>query len=84
MQNVHDAIRSLARAESCPRCDLQKTQGAVLCSRCRLKLPSNMRIGLERVERYETGFVARAMRAAANYFDLRFQSVRNFGGGRRR
>ena len=28
--------------------------------------------------------VGRALRAAANYFNVHFQSVRNFGGGRKR
>ena len=60
-----EQVERLARKSHCPRCDLNKTIGAALCRRCRMKLPEQMR-------------------AAANYFDVHFQSVRNFGGGRRR
>jgi hypothetical protein len=58
--------------------------GNALCRRCRAKLPQNMRAGLERIRSKDAWSVARAMRAAANYFDVHFQSVRNFGGGRKR
>lgn len=43
-----------------------------------------MRAGLEGVAAKDEWTVGRAMRAAANYFNLHFQSVRNFGGGRKR
>ena len=43
-----------------------------------------MRSGLEAIPAKDTWMVARAMRAAANYFDIHFQSVRKFGGGRKR
>lgn len=68
----------------CPRCDFDKTMGNALCRSCRAKLPANMRMSLERIPSKDEWTVARAMRAAANYFDVHFQSIRNFGGGRRR
>ena len=43
-----------------------------------------MRVSLERIPSKDEWAVARAMRAAAHYFDVHFQSIRNFGGGRRR
>ena len=43
-----------------------------------------MRDALERIPAKNPWSVMLALRAAANYFDLHFQSVRNFGGGRRR
>ena len=67
----------------CPRCDFDKTMGNALCRSCRGKLPANMRTSLERIPSKDEWMVARAMRAAANYFDVHFQSIRNFGGGRR-
>ena len=83
MTLTKDQITGLARKPSCPRCDLDKTIGNALCRRCRAKLPSNMRPGLERIPSKDAWIVARAMRAAANYFDVHFQSIRNFGGGRK-
>lgn len=79
-----DEVAGLAKKPRCPRCDLNKTIGAALCRRCRMKLPQNMRDALERVPTKDAWTVARALRAAANYFDVHFQSVRNFGGGRKR
>ena len=79
-----DEIRNLARRRNCPRCDLDKTMGAAICRRCRTKLPANMRTGLEAIEHRDPTFVARAVRAAANFFDVHFRSVREFGGGRKR
>ena len=46
-------------------------------------LPRNMRASLEGVEQHDEGTVYRALRAAANYFDVHFQSIRSFGGGRK-
>ena len=77
-------VAGLARKPRCPRCDLNKTIGNALCRRCRMKLPANMRGALEQVPEKDAWTVARALRAAANYFDVHFQSVRNFGGGKRR
>ena len=77
-------VARLGRDPKCPRCDLDKTYGAGLCSRCRAKLPPHMRKGLERVEGEDPALVLRAIRAAANYFNVHFQSIRNFGGGKKR
>lgn len=79
-----DQLAVLANRQRCPRCDLDKTIGNALCRRCRSKLPAHMRAGLEAIPDKDEWTVGRAMRAAANYFNLHFQSVRNFGGGRRR
>jgi predicted amidophosphoribosyltransferase len=79
-----DALARLGHDPKCPRCDLDKTIGAAMCKRCRAKLPSHMRKDLDRVEGKDPALVMRALRAAANYFDLHFQSVRNFGGGKKR
>jgi len=43
-----------------------------------------MRHDLESIPSKDVWSVGRALRAAANYFDVHFQSVRKFGGGRRR
>jgi len=43
-----------------------------------------MRNALERIPQKEPSLVARALRGAADYFNLHFQSVRNFGGGKKR
>lgn len=79
-----DTVKRLANTKTCPRCDLDKTFGAAICRRCRNLLPAHMRRHLEEIDRDESGAVLRALRAAANYFDLHFQSVRNFGGGSKR
>jgi hypothetical protein len=84
MNLTKEQVRSLAHTRRCPRCSLDKTMGNALCRHCRGKLPAHMRNGLERVADLDAGFVARAMRAAANYFNVHFQSVRNFGGGKKR
>jgi len=60
----------LANRRVCPRCDLDKTIGSALCRRCRSKLPAHMRSGLEAVGTKDEWTVARAMRAAANYFNV--------------
>lgn len=79
-----EQVAGLARKPRCPRCDLNKTIGNALCSSCRAKLPQNMRVPLERIPSKDAWTVSRALRAAANYFDVHFQSVRNFGGGKQR
>ena len=83
MTLTKDQITGLARKAHCPRCDLDKTIGNALCRSCRAKLPANMRAALERIPSKDAWTVARALRAAANYFDVHFQSIRNFGGGRK-
>jgi hypothetical protein len=43
-----------------------------------------MRNGLEAIPMKAPSLVSRALYAAAEYFNLHFQSVRNFGGGKKR
>ena len=75
-------ITKLANRRSCPRCSLEKTAGCALCRRCRYKLPSHMRQPLEEIVKREEWIVAGALRAAANYFDIHYKSIRFFRGGR--
>ena len=75
-------VERLARRRSCPRCNLEKTEGTALCRRCRFKLPAHMRLPLEGIAKREESIVANALRAAANYFETHYRSVRHFGGGR--
>ena len=75
-------IERLAKRRSCPRCNLRKTQGTALCRRCRYKLPAHMRSPLEGIANREEWIVAAALRAAANYFEVHFKSIRAFRGGR--
>jgi predicted amidophosphoribosyltransferase len=84
MTYSRDDVAGLAKRPTCPRCDLNKTVGNALCRRCRAKLPENMRDALEAIRNRDAFVVSRALRAAANYFDVHFQSIRNFGGGRKR
>jgi hypothetical protein len=85
MNNLNrEQVAGLAKRRQCPRCDLEKTIGNALCRRCRAKLPANMRAALEGLEAKDEWTVSRALRAAANYFNVHFQSVRNFGGGKKR
>lgn len=77
-------VAGLAKRPRCPRCDLDKTIGNALCKSCRSKLPAHMRGGLEMVASKDAFSVTRALRAAANYFNVHFQSVRKFGGGKKR
>jgi hypothetical protein len=79
-----DQLRNLAKRPRCPRCDFDKTIGNALCRRCRTKLPAQMRAGLEAIPSKDMWTVQRAIRAAANYFEVHFASVRKFGGGRKR
>jgi hypothetical protein len=83
MRLTKEQVNGLAKRRRCPRCDFDKTMGNALCRSCRSKLPPQMRSELERIPNKSAWVVARALRAAARYFDVHFQSVRNFGGGRR-
>ena len=84
MRLTKDQVHGLARRQRCPRCDLNKTIGNALCRSCRSKLPAHMRQGLEGIPSKDEWTVASALRAAANYFNVHFQSIRKFGGGRKR
>ena len=75
-------IARLAKRRSCPRCSLEKTEGAALCRRCRFKLPAHMRLPLQEIATRDEGVVTSALRAAANYFEIHYKSIRFFGGGR--
>ncbi len=75
-------IEKLAKRRNCPRCTFEKTEGTALCRRCRYKLPVHMRLPLEGIVRKEESVVGSAIRAAANYFELHYKSVRGIGGGR--
>jgi hypothetical protein len=43
-----------------------------------------MRLGIENIPAKDGNLVGNALRAAANYFNVHFASVRKFGGGRKR
>ncbi len=75
-------IEKLAKRRNCPRCAFEKTEGTALCRRCRYKLPAHMRLPLEGIVRKDESVVANALRAAANYFETHYRSIRGFGGGR--
>lgn len=75
-------VEKLAKRRNCPRCSMEKTEGTALCRRCRFKLPVHMRLPLEGIAKKEESVVDRALRAAANYFDVHYRSIRHFGGGR--
>jgi hypothetical protein len=75
-------IARLAKRKSCPRCSLEKTEGTALCRRCRFKLPAHMRIPLQEIATRDAWVVTGALRAAANYFEIHYKSIRFFGGGR--
>lgn len=77
-------IERLARRRTCPRCSLVKTEGHALCRKCRFKLPVHMRLPLEGIAKRKESVVSGALRAAANYFDVHYRSIRWFGGGRPR
>jgi hypothetical protein len=78
-------LTQLARSRQCPQCsDPDKTIGVAICRTCRTKLPPNMRVGLEQIENRDPSLVYRAIRQAVNYFDIHFQSIRKFGGGKKR
>jgi predicted amidophosphoribosyltransferase len=84
MHLTKDQVSGLAKRPNCPRCDLNKTVGNALCRRCRAKLPPHMRGGVENIPEKDGWAVGRALRAAAQYFEVHFQSIRNFGGGKKR
>lgn len=84
MHLTREELKALAQKPRCPRCDLDKTIGNALCRRCRSKLPPHMRLGIENIPAQDGGVVGNALRAAANYFNVHFASVRKFGGGKKR
>ncbi|HEX8409756.1 MAG TPA: hypothetical protein VF883_12915 [Thermoanaerobaculia bacterium] len=84
MQLTKEQVGELSRKKQCPRCDLDKTLGNALCRTCRSKLPPHMRLGIENIPAKDGGVVGNALRAAANYFNVHFASVRKFGGGKKR
>lgn len=84
MQLTPEQVAALSRKKECPRCDFDKTWGTALCRICRNKLPPHMRRGIEDISGKSGGVVGNALRAAANYFDVHFASIRKFGGGRKR
>jgi hypothetical protein len=43
-----------------------------------------MRLAVENIPAKDGGVVGNALRAAANYFNVHFASVRKFGGGKKR
>ena len=84
MQMTKEQVAALAKRRKCPRCDGDKTIGTGLCRSCRTRLPDNMRAAVENIPAKDAGFVGQALRQAANYFNVHYQSVRNFGGGKKR
>jgi hypothetical protein len=84
MHLTKDQLTDLSKKKQCPRCDFDKTIGNALCRRCRSKLPPHMRLGVENIPAKDAGAVGKALRAAANYFNVHFASVRTFGGGKKR
>ena len=84
MQLSREQLSGLARRRQCPRCDYDKTIGNAMCRSCRSQLPQHMRSALEAIPDKAPSVVSRALRAAAEYFNVHFQSVRNFGGGKKR
>lgn len=77
-------LNALSEKRQCPRCDFDKTLGNALCRRCRGKLPPHMRLAIEDIPTKDGSVVGNALRAAANYFNVHFASIRKFGGGKRR
>ena len=77
-------IQALSRQERCPRCEEPKREGSALCGGCLKLLPEPLQLPLESIEQRDPTIVIRGLRAAASYFNLRFGSVRDLGGGRRR
>lgn len=84
MQMTRDQVAQLSKKKHCPRCDFDKTLGNALCRTCRSKLPPHMRLGIENIASKDGGVVGNALRAAANYFNVHFASIRKFGGGKKR
>jgi predicted amidophosphoribosyltransferase len=84
MHLTKEQVAELSKKRQCPRCDFDKTFGNALCRRCRSKLPPHMRLNVENIPAKDGGVVGNALRAAANYFNVHFASIRNFGGGKKR
>jgi predicted amidophosphoribosyltransferase len=84
MQLTKEQVAALSKKPQCPRCDLDKTLGNALCRTCRSKLPPHMRLAIENIRDKDGGVVGNALRAAANYFNVHFASIRKFGGGKKR
>jgi hypothetical protein len=84
MALTKEEVAALSKTKSCPRCELEKTVGNALCRRCRSKLPPHMRLAIENIPTKDGNAVGNALRAAANYFNVHFASIRKFGGGRKR
>lgn len=84
MQMTSEQVAALAKRRKCPRCSGDKTIGSGLCRSCRTQLPANMRIAVEDIPSKDAWTVGQALRQAANYFNVHFQSVRKFGGGKKR
>lgn len=84
MHLTKEQVAELSRKRQCPRCDFDKTFGNALCRRCRSKLPPHMRLNVENIPSKDGGVVGNALRAAANYFNVHFASIRKFGGGKKR
>lgn len=84
MHLTREQIFELAKRRQCPRCNFDKTGGTALCRRCRQKLPAHMRVAVENISEKDGGVVGNALRAALNYFNVHFASVRKFGGGKKR
>ncbi|HUR82505.1 MAG TPA: hypothetical protein VM733_17215 [Thermoanaerobaculia bacterium] len=84
MHLTREQVSDLSKKKQCPRCDFDKTLGNALCRTCRSKLPPHMRLNIENITTKDGGAVGNALRAAANYFNVHFASIRQFGGGRKR
>ena len=84
MHLTREQVADLSKKRRCPRCDLDKTLGNALCRRCRSKLPQHMRQAVEDIPSKDGSVVGNALRAAANYFNVHFASIRQFGGGKKR
>ena len=77
-----EEIERLAKRKNCPRCSLEKTEGTALCRKCRFTLPAHMRQPLEGILGRDESIVSGALRAAVNFLDVHYRSIREFGGGR--
>jgi hypothetical protein len=80
--DVQATDNEAGEAEELSTLQSRETEGTALCRRCRFKLPANMRLPLEGIVEQEEWVVAGALRAAANYFDVHYKSIRFFRGGR--
>jgi predicted amidophosphoribosyltransferase len=80
-RSLEASVRHLARSPLCPRCRAHKEEASALCRACTGMLPAQMRADLEQIESRPPDAVFRAIRAAANYFDLHFRSIRQIRHG---